>query len=213
MPELAFAVEGAEAVPFAAAPALALKLRVTARPEGAEVHSVLLRCQVQIDAPRRSYGPEEQERLRDLFGEPARWSSTLRGVLWTNATVLVSGFRGSTLVDVPLPCGHDFTTAALKYLYAVDDGDVPLTLLFSGTVFHAGDDGALAVAPIPWSCEARYRLRARLYHLTIEHYFPGQSVLAIRRDLFDRLERYRRSQGLPTCDAALDRLLAEASPS
>ena len=57
MPELNFHVEGAEAVPFAAAPLLALKLRVEQRAAGevAPVHTVALCCQIRIEPGRRRY--------------------------------------------------------------------------------------------------------------------------------------------------------------
>jgi hypothetical protein len=212
MPELGFVVEDAAPIEFAAAPALALKLRVSVRPADAVVHSALLRCQVQIEAPARSYAAEEQARLGDLFGEPARWNKTLRNILWTSAVVLVPGFTESVMVDVPLPCGHAVRAAAAKYFDGVDDRDVPLTLLFSGTVFLARDDGSVAVGPVPWSKEARFALPARLYHATLAHYFPDTTMLAVRRDLFERLDRFRTREGLPTCDHALELLLATSAP-
>src|ERR1700694_1754119 len=73
MPDLGFAVESVEAVPFAAAPLLALKLRIENRPVEEPIHSIALRCQIQIDAPFRIYQPLEEEGLRDLFGERERW--------------------------------------------------------------------------------------------------------------------------------------------
>ncbi len=60
------------------------------------IHTIALRCQIQIEVTRRRYSPDEQERLLDLFGQPDRWSQTLRNLLWTHATVLVPGFSGPT---------------------------------------------------------------------------------------------------------------------
>src|SRR4051794_27144505 len=94
--ELDFTVTGAEAVPFAASPTLALKLRVTSRDPEAQIHSVILRSQIQIEATRRKYAVSEQERLIDLFGTPARWGQTLRSMLWTNVQTVVPPFSGST---------------------------------------------------------------------------------------------------------------------
>ena len=37
---------------------------------GRKIHTIALRCQIQIEATRRRYTPEEQERLLDLFGGP-----------------------------------------------------------------------------------------------------------------------------------------------
>ena len=50
---------------------------------------------------------------------------------------MVAGFAGETEVDLPVACTYDFEVAAAKYLHALGDGEVPLLLLFSGTVFVA----------------------------------------------------------------------------
>jgi hypothetical protein len=84
VPELHFAIEGAEAVANAAAPLLALKLRITNFPIAEAIHTLTLRCQVQIEPARRSYVPREREQLLDLFGTPERWSRTVRPLLWMN---------------------------------------------------------------------------------------------------------------------------------
>ena len=108
MPELHFTIEGAEAVANAAAPMIALKLRVTNCPANEAIHTLALRCQVQIEPARRSYQPREREQLHDLFGEPERWSRTVRPLLWMNTSVAVPGFTDNILVDLQLPCTFDF---------------------------------------------------------------------------------------------------------
>ena len=126
MPDLSFQVEGAEVVANAATPLLAFKLRLTdANPEQT-IHTVALRCQIQLEVTRRKYTPEDQERLLDLFGEPSRWGQTLRSLLWTHANLVVPSFKGSTLVDLPVPCTFDFNVAATKYFDGLTDGDVPV---------------------------------------------------------------------------------------
>ena len=101
MPDLHFAVEGAEAVPYSATPLLALKLRIRNTDSSEHITSILLQSQIQIEATRRHYTPPEQERLLDLFGEPERWGQTLRNTLWTHATVNVPTFQGETCADLP----------------------------------------------------------------------------------------------------------------
>jgi hypothetical protein len=64
VPDLSFTVESAGVVPFAATPLLSFALRVTNRPVAEQIHSALLRCQVQLDVTRRHYSAEEQARLR-----------------------------------------------------------------------------------------------------------------------------------------------------
>jgi len=60
MPDLSLSVESAAAVPFAAAPVIALKLRVTNADPAEAIHTVVLRCQIQLEVARRRYSPGEQ---------------------------------------------------------------------------------------------------------------------------------------------------------
>ena len=115
MPDLRFAIQSAEAVPFAVLPTITFKLEVTNGDPTERVHSGMLRAQIQIDASRRRYSAEEQARLLDLFGEPERWSTTLRSMLWTHVTMTLPQFAESVVIDVPVPCTFDFNVAATKY--------------------------------------------------------------------------------------------------
>lgn len=209
MPELAFAVQGVEVVPFCATPTLGVALRVT-NPPGERVHAVALDCQVRIDAHRRRYTDGERERLSELFGEPGRWSQTLRSLLWTHAHASVPPFEGETTVQLPVPCTADFNVLAGKYFHALEGGTVPVGLLFSGTVFYAGATGALTVARIPWSAEAELELPVSTWKELIDLYYPNTAWLMLRRDAFDRLQAYRLRRGLPTWEQALEELLAAA---
>ena len=117
MPDLRFSVASAEPVPFAATPLLALKLRVESVNPEETIHSIALRAQIQIEAARRRYSSAEQEKLLDLFGEPDRWSRTLRSMLWTHADLVIPAFTGSTIADLQIPCTFDFNVAATKYFH------------------------------------------------------------------------------------------------
>ncbi len=209
MPDLGFAVEGAAAVPYCATPTIGLALRVTNR-AGDRVHAVALDCQVRIEAQRRSYTAAEQEGLADLFGEPSRWSQTLHSLLWAHAAVSVPPFEETAVVPVHLPCTADLNVLAARYFHALEDGGVPVTLLFSGSIFHAGPDGALQVARVPWSAEATYDLPVAAWREQLDLYFPNTAWLALRRDVFDRLHAYRASRGLLTWEQALEELLQGA---
>jgi len=81
VPDLSFKIEKAEAQRFAAAPTLLFKLAITNNAANETVHSVALRCQIQLEVTRRQYSGEDQARMRDLFGEPERWSQTLKNML------------------------------------------------------------------------------------------------------------------------------------
>src|SRR5262249_51320569 len=210
MPDLSFQVEGAEPVLFATAPLLAFKLRIRNADAEELIHAVLLRCQIRIEPARRAYRPEEQQRLRDLFGEPERWGQTLRSTLWTHSGVQVPAFTGGVAVDLPVPCTFDFNVATTKYFHALEGGEAPLCLLFSGTVFHEAADGALQAAQVPWDREVHYRLPVRVWRDMMDHYSPNSAWLCLRRDVFDRLLQYKVRQGTPTWEQALENLLAGA---
>ena len=207
MPDLSFQIEKAEAATFTAAPQLAFKLRLTNAVAAEMIHTVALRCQIQIEVTRRRYSARDQEPLLDLFGEPDRWGQTLRSLLWTHASVVVPAFQGSTLVDVPVPCTFDFNVAATKYFHGLTDGEVPLCFLFSGTVFYAHADGALQVAPISWTKEARFKLPVSVWREMMDSFYPNSAWLCLRRDVFQRLYQYKVNRGIPTWEQALESML------
>ena len=213
MPDLDFAVEGAAPVPYAVAPTLGLKLRIAN--DGQErIDSVQLSCQIRIEAQRRRYGPAEKERLFDLFGESSRWSQTLRSLLWTHVSINVPPFTSSTVVELPVPCTYDFNVLAGRYFYALEGDDVPLLLLFSGSIFFREDDGAgLQVGRVSWSKEAGWQLPVSAWKSMMEMYYPNSAWLCVRKDVFDRLAAYKSRQGLPTWDQALEALLPSAEES
>jgi hypothetical protein len=207
MPDLSFRIEDATAISFAAAPTLALKLRIENANPAEPIHTVALRCQIQIEVTRRRYTAEEQASMRDLFGEPDRWSQTLRSLLWTHASVVVPGFQGNTIVDLPVPCTFDFNVAATKYFAGLTDGEIPLHLMFSGTVFYADPGGVLQVAPISWEQETKYRLSVKVWREMMDSYYPNCVWLNLRRDVFDRLYQYKTERGIPTWEQALEEML------
>jgi Family of unknown function (DUF6084) len=174
------------------------------------IHSIALHAQIQIEAPRRNYSSTEQERLADLFGEPSRWGQTLRPMLWTHADVTVPAFSDSVSLDLRVPCSFDFNLAATKYFYGLSEGEIPLIFLFSGSCFYAGQHGGLAMAPIPWSKETRFRLPVHVWREMMDRYYPNSAWLRIRQDVFDRLYQYKSRAGVATWEEALERLLEPA---
>ena len=206
MPDLDFRVEGAEVLEYAATPSLLFKLRVE-NLEGEPIRSVSLNTQVRIAATQRHYEAAEQERLLEVFGEPHRWGNTLRSLLWTHTTLQVPTFSGATVVNMPVPCTYDLDVVAAKYFYALEDGEVPLEFLFSGTVFYAGEGGRLQITRISWEKEAEYRMPVRLWKEMMEHYFPNSAWIRLHKDAFDQLYDYKIRKGLPTWEAAVEALL------
>jgi hypothetical protein len=207
MPDLNFEVVGVEAPRYAAVPTLIFKLRIANAVAQEQIHSVMLRCQIQINVTRRRYSPEEQARLLELFGAPQRWSETLRPLLWTHANIMVPQFSESIDVDMPITCTYDFEVGATKYFDALGDGEIPLTLLFSGTIFYKGETSNLQVAQISWSKEAVYRLPVTLWREMIEYYYPSSAWIRLQKDVFDQLYRYKATNSLPTWEQVIIRLL------
>jgi hypothetical protein len=111
------------------------------------------------------------------------------------------------VVDLPVPCTFDFNVAAAKYLAGLEDGEAPLNLLFSGTVFYEAENGALQVELISWDKEARYRLPVSVWKEMMGLYYPNLVWLCLDRDVFDRFAHYKSRRGIPTWDLAIESLL------
>ena len=209
MSVLSFSVVGARVEPYAASPQLTLRLRI-AESSGARIETIALRGQVRIEPQNRRYASTESRHLSDLFGPPERYGDTLRPLLWTHVQALVLAFQGETEIDLPIPCSFDFEVAAHKYLAALEDGEIPLILLFSGTIFSQSSGGGVAAEFISWTSEARYRLPVAVWRDAMDAFFPNEAWIRIRRDLFVELDRVRIAHGLPTWDAALTFLCERA---
>lgn len=207
MPDLRFEVTGAEAPAYAAQPMLVFKLCVANGPETERIASVMLRCQIRVAATRRRYSAEAKSRLVEGFGTPERWGESLRAFVWTNASVVVPRFAGAVTVELPVTCTYDFDVLSTTYFDALEDGEIPLMFLFSGSVFYENAAGNLQVSQISWEREAAYRLPVALWREMMERYFPHTGWLRIDKDVLDRLRAYKAALGLPTWDAALTRLL------
>lgn len=207
-PAFSFRCTGAEPDRFAAAPTLQLSLTV-AETTGALVHAGMLRCQVRVEPARRPYSDAEAEGLVDLFGARARWGETLTPLNLATVTFSLPQFTGETTVTLPVPCTYDTEVAASRYLAALADGEVPLLLMFSGTVFLAGGHG-MQVAQVPWDLEARFRLPVATWRAVMDVFFPNSGWVRLRRDVLARLSRFRSAEALPSWEETVTRLLDHA---
>lgn len=204
MSDVDFEVLGAAPDPYAASPTLLFRIGLT-ETTGTPVHSVALRAQLRIEPQKRRYSPDEEDRLLAIFGETPRWGDTLKPFLWAHASTMVSGFTGAAEVDLPVTCTYDFEVAAAKYLHALGDGDVPLVLLFNGTIFSGA-----GVEPVPWHKECQYRMPARVWRQVMDLYFPDSGWIRLRRDALDDLERFKATRALATWEQAIETLLKES---
>lgn len=203
-PDLRFSVLDAGPVAHSAVPAIEFVVSVDAGP--AAVQSIQLRTQVRIAVARRPYDAQTQERLGELFGEASAWANTARSFLWADTSVSVPAFTGSTTIRVPIPCSYDMEVMATKYLHGIREGNIPVELLFSGSVFY--DSGAgLRVRQISWDSEAYHPLPARAWHDVMDRYFPGSAWLRLPAETFDRLREFRTQNSHLTWESTVDHLL------
>ncbi|CAB1129770.1 conserved protein of unknown function [Candidatus Hydrogenisulfobacillus filiaventi] len=206
-PAVHFTVLGAGPAPATARPALLLRLGVTAG-GGGRVEGVLARVQVRLAARERRYTPAEEERLQDVFGEPSRWGETAGDLLWSQEALVVPAFEADTAVDLPLACSYDVAVASGKFLAALETGEIPLRLLFSGMVFGWQPGQGMAIRPIAWEEEVTARVPVSAFRETLDRFFPGQAWIRMDRAVFDRLNRWRSRSGFATWEEALAALLA-----
>ncbi len=207
MPDLHFSVESIAAAQFTAVPQLDFELHVQDRAaEQLPIQSVLLRAQIRIEPTRRSYETAATAPLVELFGEPRTWGKSMRSLLWTHAATVVEPFHGDARFVLPVPCSYDFNIAATKYFDALRDGQIPLCLLFSGTVFYQHDD-QLQASQISWEREANCRLPAEVWRELIERFYPNTAWLALRKDTFNRLAEYKSRHLLPDWEQVVEQLM------
>ena len=211
MPDLSFEIIGARVENYSVLPLLIFKLRIVNDIEEVQIQNINLKCQIMLTVTQRRYNASEKAKLHELFGEPERWGKTLRTFLWTHVTTVVPRFSGSTIVDLPVPCSYDFEVVSTKYFDALEDGEIPLNLLFSGTIFYTGEAGTLQVEQVSWSKEANYRLPVALWKEAIQASFPNSAWIRMHKDIFDQLYQYKIAQGLITWDDVLSRLLQASS--
>lgn len=210
MPDLSFRIGEVSAMPYCAVPTIAARLHIANASAGQPIHSLSLNCQVQIQPLGRAYTASEESRLLDLFGERERWATTMKPLLWTNSAVRVPGFECETAVDLPLPCTMDFDVAATKYFYGLDAGRISISVLFSGSIFYAGESGTLQVAQVPWDLEARFHLPVGIWKQAIDAHYPNMNWLRLPKQTFARLYHYKVQRGIPSWERTMERLLDNA---
>ncbi|MGQ0773341.1 MAG: DUF6084 family protein [Pseudonocardiales bacterium] len=212
MTELSFTCLDVVPERYAVAPTLLFRLRIGAA-DGKRVRAIALRSQIRIEPQRRGYGDQEAERLLELFGERKRWGDTLKPFQFANASTTVASFTGSIEVDVTVPCSYDMEVSAGRYFHALEDGEIPFIMLFSGTLFGDGEKG-LWIEQVPWHAEARYRMPVACWDEMMDAHYPGSGWLRLQRETIDALADFRAARALPTWDdAVLAVLEAARAPS
>ncbi len=204
--DLDFTCDDVVADRYAAGPTVVFKMRCTEN-SGVRVHAVALRCQVRIEPVRRAYSDAEAAQVVDLFGERSRWGTTMQTMQLAFMAQVLPGFAGvHDLRPRPCRCSYDVEVAAHKYLAGLEDGQVPLLLLFSGTIF-TGVPGTISVMPVPWHKETVVRMPVAVWREAMDVHFPGQAWLRLDRQTYARLSAYRGAHGLVGWDDAIASLL------
>ena len=123
---------------------------------------------------------------------------------------MVPGFTGSIEVPLPVPFTYDLQIASTRYFSSLDDGEIPLLLLFSGTIFGSAD-GRLRVQQVPWSKETTFRLPVSQWREAVDAHFPDTAWITMSRKTLDELGQFKSHNALPTWDATVLALLARAA--
>jgi len=209
-PAIEFAITGSGHLAYAAAPTMVFAATAS-EPTGLAVDSIALTAQVMIDPARRGYDAATRERLAELFGPPASWAPSTQGLVWARVGAVVPAFVERASFALEVPCTYDLEVAAAKYFYALDEGEVPLTFHFNGTVFYRGPGGRLQVAPIRWSASARHGMPVATWRAMIEEHYPGGGWVRVSDETLAALQARRAAGGLPSFDACLRELVEEAT--
>jgi Family of unknown function (DUF6084) len=209
MADLTFDCIAAQADRYAVMPSISLTLRIS-ETSGQRIDAIALRCQIRIEPSRRRYTTGEEERLKDLFGETTQWADTLKPMQFTNISTMVTGFTGSTEVPLPVTFSYDLEIGSGRYFASLESGEIPLLLLFSGTIFSVVD-GKFQVQQVPWSKEATYRLPVSVWQEAVDVHFPNSGWITMSRQTLEELQQFKTRRALPTWEATVSALLAEAA--
>lgn len=210
--DLHLEVRGVSAVPYAAAPTLRFTLALT-EPREREVLAGTLSVQIHVEPAKRTYDDATRERLVELFGTPERWAATTQSFQWARVDTLVRGFRGTTEVDLELPCTYDLEVAASKYLYSLPDGVAPLSFLATGMLLFRGAHDRLQVQQVPWSCTARFAMPVAAWKDAMAACYPGGGWIRLQTATLDALAARKAAGGHHSFDDCVRALLDAEGPA
>lgn len=199
-------VLAAAAVEAALAPTLRFRLRIDDR-SGREVYTIALSAQVNLEPAKRRYDDDARAGLADLFGDPSRWGSTTKPIVWTRADVLTPGFTGSCELDLDVPCTFDLDVAVAKYFHSLRDGEAPVAFHFNGRVLYRGEGGSLQVVLVPWTCSADFRLPVATWRDMMDRHHPDSGWVRLREPTIGALRGRATERGLHSLDAVVAELL------
>ncbi len=92
------------------------------------------------------------------------------------SALLCPAFRAARLPTFLFIAPSISTWLPQSIFEGLTDGEIPLHLMFSGTVFYADSEDALQVAPISWEQEAKFKLPVRVWREMMDSYYPKQRL-------------------------------------
>jgi hypothetical protein len=135
---------------------LAFALRAS-EPEGRSVYAIALSMRLSVDPARRSHRKDTEERISRRLGPKGGWAVE-HGLLWRSFEVMVPGFDGEAIFELPLVCPFGGADPVAVYLSCLDDGDAPLTFHINGLVFYLAGHERLGAAPLRGGPSVRFDL-------------------------------------------------------
>ncbi|MDQ6825524.1 MAG: DUF6084 family protein, partial [Candidatus Eremiobacteraeota bacterium] len=108
--------------------------------------------------------------------------------------------------DVQIPCTYDFEVASTKYFHALEDGDISVLMMFSGTIFKGSQDG-FGVELVPWHLEAHHRMPVSVWRDAMDAHFPNSAWIRLHKERFDELYQFKIARGLNSWEETVAALL------
>ena len=208
-PEVKLEILGAAHEPFAAQPTLRFEMSVY-EPTNRPIYAISIKAQINFDPARREYDAATREDLVELFGIPERWPSTTRSFLWCHSSTVVHSFTGATTFGLEVPCTSDLEVTAARYVSALPDGEVPITMHFTGRVLYQGPERQVQAVHLPWSTSASYRMPVDVWRKMMKHHHGESGFVLLHHDTLAALKKHKRINGLHSFDAVVLDLLKHA---
>ena len=208
-PQVTIEILGASHEPFAAQPTLRFELSVS-EPTDRAIYAISLKAQINFDPARREYDASTRVDLVELFGVPERWPSTTRSFLWCHSSTVLHSFTGATTFGLEVPCTSDLEVTAARYVSALPDGDVPITMHFTGRVLYQGPQRQVQAVHLPWSTSASYRMPVDVWRKMMKHHHGNSGFVLLHEDTITALKKHKRVHGLHSMDAVVLDLLERA---
>jgi hypothetical protein len=208
-PQVTFEVLGAAHEPFAAQPTLRFEMGVS-EPSGRDIYAISVSAQINFDPARRQYDAATRESLFEIFGAPERWPSTTRSFLWTHASTIVHSFNDAITFGLEVPCTADLEVVAARYVAALPDGEVPLTMHFTGRILYEGPQRQVQVVHLPWTTSASYQMPISVWRNMMKHHHGESGFVLVHNDTLKALTKRKRACGLHSYDAVVLDLLEQA---